>query len=380
MSDLHSPMGLDGKEPKKRPWGLVAAGVIAVAMISFAAYVFIDSRKQAPTVVAIDTSVPKPVTSPAAVESQEPVVDDSEIKPLSPLEPLSPVDMPSSAEAEQPNFSPQPNPQSTNRPKWQPIPDLIEVSEFGPLPRISAGGMRPLDAYSQASGGQGANRIAIVIGGLGISQTGTQEAIQKLPSGVTLAFSPAGNSLNRWAQTAMKEGHEVALQVPMEPLGYPSVDPGPRTLTVEGIGGANLKNLRATMGRMTNYPVVMNYLGASFSARDDALRPMLREMNGRGLAYFDDGSVQASTAVDIAKDLRMPHASGNLVIERSSDPARIRAQLEAVELLARNRGFAIVTASAFPETIDAVTEWAEAAGKRGILIVPLSTLIKDYRR
>ncbi len=381
MSDLHNPLGLDGKETKKRPWGLLALTCVALAMIGFAAYAFLESRQQAPTVVAIESTVPaRQPTAQAQPEQGANTGEDGQVKPLTPLEPLSPIDIPGSAETEQPNFAPKPTPQLSRRDKWQPHPDLMEVSEFGPLPRISDGGVRPLDAYSMASGGAGANRVAVVIGGMGISQSGTQEAIEKLPSSITLGFSPAGNSLNRWAQTAMKQGHEVALQLPMEPLGYPSVDPGPRTLTLDGIGGPNLKNLRATMGRMTNYPVVMNYLGASFTGRDDALRPMMRELHKRGLAYLDDGTVHASAAVDIAKDLRMPHASGNLVIDGARDPARIRAQLEAIELLARKRGFAIATGSAFPETVEVVAEWAKAASKRGILIVPLSSLIKDYRR
>ena len=62
---------------------------------------------------------------------------------------------------------------------WVPLPDLVEKSEFGPLPKISDGDVRPLDAYSQASGMTGANRVAIIVGGLGLSQTGTQSAIKK---------------------------------------------------------------------------------------------------------------------------------------------------------------------------------------------------------
>jgi len=355
----------------------MAVGAAIVLMISLAAYVFVDSRADAPTVVAIDTSL---ADNPQPALQKEQDSGDGVIKPLSPLEPLSPVDVPSSARSDPPVFNPKPDPQIATRSKWQPHPDLIEVSEFGSLPKISVGGVRPLDAYSQSSGTVGANRVAIVVGGFGISQTGTLEAIQKLPAGITLGFSPFGNSLNRWGQTAIKDGHEIALQVPMEPLGYPSVDPGPRTLTVNGVGGENLQNLRWSLGRMTNYPVVMNYLGAGFSGQDRTLRPMLKEMKARGLAYLDDGSVHASLATEIAQDIRMPYASGNLVIDAARDPRRIKAQLEAVELLARNRGFVIATATAFPQTVDIIAEWAKAARKRGILLVPLSTLVKDFQR
>ena len=75
--------------------------------------------------------------------------------------------------------------------------------------------------------------MAIVIGGLGVSQTGTQEAIAKLPAEVTLAFASQGNSLGRWMQVARQGGHEIVMQVPLEPFDYPNVNPGRNTLTVE---------------------------------------------------------------------------------------------------------------------------------------------------
>ncbi len=80
---------------------------------------------------------------------------------------------------------------------------------------------------------RGAPRVAIVIGGLGLSQTGTQSAIDKLPPEVELAFASNGNSLDRWMQAARRAGHEILMQVPLEPFDYPNVDPGRNTLTVD---------------------------------------------------------------------------------------------------------------------------------------------------
>ena len=68
--------------------------------------------------------------------------------------------------------------------------------------------------------------------GLAVSQTGTQEAIEKLPAEVTLAFAPQGNSIGRWMQAARRKGHEIFMQVPLEPFDYPNVNPGRNTLTV----------------------------------------------------------------------------------------------------------------------------------------------------
>ena len=166
----------------------------------------------------------------------------------------------------------------------------------------------------------------------------------------------------------------------MEPLGYPTINPGPRTLVSTVEPGQNLMNLRWALGRMTNYPVVMNYLGAGLTSKSAALRPVLEEIRNRGLGYIDDGSASASLAVELAKDLRLPHASGNIIIDANRDADRIRNNLKALESLAKARGFAIGTASAFPETVKVVQEWAKQANSRDIIIVPVSNLLKDYRR
>jgi polysaccharide deacetylase 2 family uncharacterized protein YibQ len=110
------------------------------------------------------------------------------------------------------------------------------------------------------------------------------------------------------------------------------------------------------------------------------MRPLLQEIRDRGLGYIDDGSAGASVAITMAQDLRLPNASGNIVIDSVRDPERMRSNLKVLESLAKARGYAIGTASAFPETIKVVQEWAKQADKRGVLIVPVSNLVKDYRR
>jgi len=260
------------------------------------------------------------------------------------------------------------------------VPDNLEPSEFGRLPKIPGDGTRPLDIHSSSSGSIGANRIALVLGGLGLSQTGTQDAIKRLPEGVTLAFSPQGNSLQRWMQAARREGHEVALQLPMEPLGYPTVNPGPQTLNSKVSKGANLKNLRWSLGRMTNYPVVINYLGAGMLSNRAALKPVLEELRARGLAIVDDGSVQSSNLTNFAGEMRLPNAKASIIIDRVRDADRIRAQLRTLEAVARQQGNVIATATAFPQTVEIVEEWAKSLNQRGVLLVPLSNLVRDYSR
>ncbi|UVK39972.1 divergent polysaccharide deacetylase family protein [Mesorhizobium sp. AR10] len=259
------------------------------------------------------------------------------------------------------------------------LPDkaLIEASETGPLPIRAADGRRPFDVYARPWSGARGARVAIVIGGLAVSQTGTQAAIAKLPAEVTLAFAPQGNSIGRWMQAARQSGHEVVMQVPLEPFDYPNVNPGRNTLTVSATPEENLKNLRWALSRTTNYTGVMNYMGARFSADATAMGPFMAELGKRGLAYVDDGSSARSLAPELALKDGVPFAGGDAAIDAVQDRGAILKKLDDLEATARAKGYAIGIGSAFDLTVDTVSSWVTEAKKRGIEIVPISAVAID---
>lgn len=262
------------------------------------------------------------------------------------------------------------------------LPDkaLIEDSEAGPLPIRSLDGRRPFDVYARPWSGARGARVALVIGGLGVSQTGTQQAIGKLPPEVTLAFASQGNSLGRWMQAARQNGHEVVMQVPLEPFDYPNVNPGRNTLTVDASPDENIKNLHWSMSRITNYTAVMNYMGARFTADGDAMAALMSELGKRGIGYLDDGSSARSLAPDMALKYGVPFAAADTAIDGVQDRGEILKKLDQLESTARAKGFAVGTGSAFAVTVDAVASWVNEAKKRGIEIVPISAVANDPER
>lgn len=262
------------------------------------------------------------------------------------------------------------------------VPDrrLIEQSDHGPLPRRGEDGRRPFDVYARNWSGTRGARVAILIGGLGLSQTGTQKAIAALPSTVTLAFAPQGNSIGRWMQTARRQGHEIMMQIPLEPFGYPQVNPGRNTLISEDTPADNLDRLHWVLGRTTNYTGVVNYMGGRFLTDKTAMDPIMQDLANRGLLFLDDGSAARSVAADLALQKGTPFASADFAIDTEQSRGAILKKLDELERTARAKGFALGTGSAFNATISAVTSWIQEANKRGIEIVPVSALASDPER
>ncbi len=253
-------------------------------------------------------------------------------------------------------------------------PSLLEQTSLGALPRISPDGRKPRDTYARRAAPvpQGVPRIVLVVGGLGISQTGTQAAIDALPEDVTLAFAPYGSSLERWVGKAREKGHEVLLQIPLEPLDHAQTnDAGDHTLLVEG-GPANRENLHWALARMTSYAGVMNHMGGRFLEDEHAVVPFLGEIGERGLFYLDDGSAQDSLAGRIGAALKVPVVTADKTIDRIRTPSAIEKELAGLETMARTRGLAVGVASAFPASIEVISRWVREAQARGIVVIPAS--------
>lgn len=255
---------------------------------------------------------------------------------------------------------------------------LAEPSPHGLLPKIAQDGARPADVFARPVKAipdkPNAPRIAIVVGGLGTSTTVTADALKKLPGPVTIAFMPYGRDLPRQVSRARNGGHEVLLQVPMEPFDYPDNDPGPQTLLTSLDATQNLDRLHALMGRAQGYVGISNFMGGRFSASDQSLAVVLRETAKRGLIYFDDGSSPRSLASQYASANSLAFAKSDLTIDATPTPAEIDRALARLETLARDRGSAVGTAGALPVSIDRIAKWVKAAEGRGVLLVPISAV------
>ena len=271
-----------------------------------------------------------------------------------------------------------PRPPDKVRNTAQPVAHLVEQSSFGPLPKVGKNGLRPLDAYARPAkyGPYGGKpRIVVIIGGMGISQTSTQRAIEKLPPDVTLAFAPYGGSLDRWSARARKAGHEVLLQVPMEPFGYPETKPGPHTLLTSAKAKQNADSLKWTLSRMTSYTGVMNYMGARYLGNSGAVKPFLSELTNRGLMFVDDGTSEGSQTMAVGAEVGAHVVSADIIIDRVRSRRQIGRSLEFLEKKARADGIAIGVASAFRTSIDEIARWIIEAEKRGFAVVPASAAL-----
>jgi polysaccharide deacetylase 2 family uncharacterized protein YibQ len=261
-----------------------------------------------------------------------------------------------------------------------PIADVTETTDAGPLPRISEEGRKPFNVYAQATplsvSSSGRPKIAIMLGGMGLNARLTEKAVDALPGDVTLGFAPYGENLQEQVNRARAEGHEIMLQVPMEPVGFPATNPGPKTLMSDASPQENVAALRWHMSRFAGYSGITNYMGARLLVSEEALRPVLAEVRERGLVYLEDATVNVSVSPKVVEQVRLPMQRAQMVIDADPTAPAIAEALERLEQEAIRNGSAIATGSGLEVTIETVAEWAKTLQEKGILLVPLSAAYK----
>ena len=255
---------------------------------------------------------------------------------------------------------------------------FLEMSAHGAIPKIAADGVRPADAFAQPvkalPGKPDAPRIAIIVSGLGVSSSATADAIAKLPGAVTLGFMPYGSDVAALAGRARARGHEVLLQVPMEPFDYPDNDPGPQTLLTSLTPQQNIDRLYWLMSRLQGYVGISGAMGGRFTASEQSFAPVLREAAKRGLIFVDDGANPRSLAGRIAGANNLPFAKADVTIDAVPTASEIDHALGRLEMAARERSIAVGISSGLPVSIDHIAKRAKDLAGRGVQLVPITVV------
>ncbi len=257
-----------------------------------------------------------------------------------------------------------------------PDPALLEPADFAAsalLPRIGANGRLPMRVYAaHVTNPVNAPRIAILLAGIGLSETDSADAIEHLPAAVSLAVSPYASHAEPLLATARAHGHEFLISIPMEPQGYPLNDEGPEALLTSAPPALNMRRLEWTLSRIAGYAGATGALDGMRGERFAASHVMLGQVEDvlahRGLFYIDPRA---------GRPLRRVAGRGvDIIIDEPGVRPEIEAKLAALERLAHDHGSALGLAGLpRPVTVERLAAWAATLAARGFALVPVSALV-----
>ena len=258
-----------------------------------------------------------------------------------------------------------------------PDPALLEPSRHGTVPRRGADGRSSIATYARPFDRTDPRpRVAIIVNNVGLFAQHSEEAIRRLPAGVTLAFSPYAPRNEALAERARARGMEMLIALPLEPLGFgQQADPGDRALLTSLPLGENLDRLEWALTRLQGMVGAIGGLGSMrgerFAANGELLATLQETLTHRGLLYVDPrpGAPQPGRAFGRSVDI--------LLDEPSAVRSEVERQLATLEALARQNRSALGLANdPVPSVIAAIAAWAQGLEERGVAIAPVSVLIR----
>lgn len=248
-----------------------------------------------------------------------------------------------------------------------PIPELLKSTAAGTLP-ITAGGREPRVAYARPfPADQTQPRVAVVVSMLGMSKDATDAAISKLPPEVSLSFSPYAGGLDALVRRARAAGHEVLLDLPLEPPNFPQNDGGTLSVLARNTPAEAMGRVEQVLGKTNSYVGLTGTLRSPVTA-SELWVPLLRSFKYRGLLFVGDG------LVGVAEDDVPASATVTLVADELPFRDNIDARLAKCLAVAQRDGAAIVMVSPRPVSFERLLAWFDTFPQRGVVLAPVSAV------
>jgi hypothetical protein len=219
-----------------------------------------------------------------------------------------------------------------------------------------------------------AYRVAIVIDDLGYDGKLARQFL-KIEAPLSFSVLPHGPFSKDIARRIHQAGHDLLLHLPMEPKGYPQVNPGAGALLTAMNDEELVRALQESLDSIPSIRGVNNHMGSKFCEYEQKLRPVMQELKNRGLFFLDSRTTSKTRAHRMAQQFNIPSAERNVFLDNIQDAQAIRGQLKRLVQLARLKGEAIGIAHPHKVTLKVLREDIPKLSKEGVEVVPVSQLV-----
>lgn len=215
-------------------------------------------------------------------------------------------------------------------------------------------------------------RVAIIVDDLGYDRE-LARAFAEVDLPLCFSVLPMAPRSEDVACVAETRRRELMLHIPMEPKGYPELNPGPGALLnrmdegeIRAMVIRHLKELPGATG-------ANNHMGSSFTEHAEQMAVVLEELGREGLFFVDSKTSGHSVAYRLAREMGIRTARRNVFLDNESSEEAIARQLDRLLSIARHQGTAVGIAHPFPGTLDALKH--EACRLKGVVeVVPVSEI------
>jgi len=194
---------------------------------------------------------------------------------------------------------------------------------------------------------------------------------QRLAAGCPVEFG-----LGRGGSRLATRRREVILHLPMEPEGYPEIDPGPGAIRV-GMDVAEIGRLiDAALASLPGVSGVNNHMGSRVTADPVTMARIMSVLARKELFFLDSLTTPRSVAVAAAEKAGVPALRSRITLDEvEPDRRQVLRNLQVLLRAARATGFAVGIGHPYPETLAALSAELPRWQEEGVRLVTLSELL-----
>jgi polysaccharide deacetylase 2 family uncharacterized protein YibQ len=220
-------------------------------------------------------------------------------------------------------------------------------------------------------------RIAIIIDDVGYPNH-LIERYLLFQGKLTFSILPFQDESAYAADTLHREGFEIMVHIPMEPLDYPNMNPGQGALLVTDERDAVIHKLERMIEMTPHVTGANNHMGSRATQDAVFMSWVLYFLQNEGLYFVDSLTTSQSRAHGLAVRMNIPSAKRDVFLDNHSDISYIRAQFEELKRIALEKGTAVGIGHAHSESLlQVLTEQLPGLRNEGIALVYASELVSN---
>ena len=218
-------------------------------------------------------------------------------------------------------------------------------------------------------------QVAIIIDDIGYDLEPVKELL-KINADITFSILPFLNHTRETAEMLHQAKREILLHLPMEPVSYPREKPGAGALFTDMNNNELLYQLEKNIEAVPYISGVNNHMGSRFMEDREKLTVIFGQLKKKNLFFIDSRTAPNSQAIDAAQKVGLRVAQRKIFIDNIRDYNEIYNNLIGVINYNKDASPLIVIGHPYPETINALRDAVKVLRGKGILIVPVSRIIK----
>jgi len=218
-------------------------------------------------------------------------------------------------------------------------------------------------------------QIAIIIDDIGHDLEAVN-ALLKINADITFSILPFLTHSREAAKIIRRSKKEILLHLPMEPVSYPADKPGEGALFTDMNDKELLYQLDKNIDSVPYVVGVNNHMGSKFMVEKEKLVLIFGRLKKKNLFFIDSRTAVNSQAVAASKVVGLPIAERKIFIDNNRDYKEIYNNLMSAANHNGDTTPLILIGHPYPETIRAIKDAVKELQKKGIIIVPVSQMLK----